>query len=165
MTPAVIEIGGKTTHPVGKRLSNFASRPFYFDGIACGGIEGLLQAFKCPDQQIQKEICILVGREAKAAGTPYNIWKIDQLLHWQGSSFARSSRSYTLIITRAYDELYYQDPTFGSELLELGDATIWHSIGNGNIRDTTLTESEMVGQLNRVRHKALYDKVRSTLHI
>ena len=164
MVVTLIEIGGHTTHPVGKRLSNFANRPFMIDGVACGGIEGFLQSLKCPDIKMQREICAFIGRNAKSAGSAYNNWKSEQMLHWQGSSFGRSTRSYTLLVARAYDELYYQDPTFKADLIALGGAMIQHSIGNSDGHDTTLMESEMLWHLERLRHNALREAFQAILN-
>ncbi len=160
----VIEIGGNTTHPVGKRLSNFANRPFMIDGVHCAGIEGFLQSLKCPDPTRQREICLLTGRGAKAAGAIFNNWKDDQKLYWQSSSFGRSTRSYILLVTRAYDELYAQDESFRTDLLLLGGAIIWHSIGNPNMHDTTLIETEMLWHLERLRFQTLRESLLKLLH-
>ncbi len=164
MAIKVIEIGGHTQHPIGKRLSNFQARPFIFDGIRCGGVEGLLQALKCQNKDRQQEICALAGKEAKRAGREYDSWKEDQTLNFLGDTFERCSRGYVIFITRVYDALYDQDPTLKDDLLALGDAQIWHSIGNPDMRDTTLTEVEMMFQLERLRHKALREAIDKLVH-
>lgn len=160
----MIEIGGHTKSPIGKRLSNFQARPFTFDGVRCGGMEGLLQALKCRDRNRQKEICALSGMEAKRAGREYDSWKKAQTLHFLGDTFQRCSRGYVVFITRAYDALYEQDLTLKDDLLALRDAQIWHSIGNPDMRDTTLTEVEMMFQLERLRHKALREAIGKLVH-
>ena len=80
------------------------------------------------------------------------------------SSFGRSTRSYTLLVARAYDELYYQDPTFKADLIALGGAMIQHSIGNSDGHDTTLMESEMLWHLERLRHNALREAFQAILN-
>ena len=157
MSRNVIEIGGHTTSPVGKKLSNFHARPFVFDGVKCGGMEGLLQALKCSDKARQKEICALSGMDAKRAGREYDTWKKKQKLYFQGDTFDRCSRGYVMFITRAYDALYEQDPTLKEDLLALGNAQIWHSIGKPDMRDTTLTEVEMLLQIQRLSNRAIRD--------
>lgn len=157
MANRVIEIGGHTNNPIGKRLSNFAERSFVFDGVPCGGLEGFIQSLKCPDVERQREICKLSGKAAKEAGRAYDFWKTRQLLFWNGDTYKRTSRGYVLLIARVYDELYNQDETFRDELLALGDAQIWHSIGKPDMRETTLTEVEMLCQIERLRHRALRD--------
>jgi len=164
MSIEVIEIGGFTKNPVGKRLSNFQARPFVFDGVNCGGMEGLLQALKCPDTEHQKKLCSLSGKEAKKAGREYDSWKELQTLGFMGDTFKRCSRGYIIFITRAYDALYAQDPTLKDDLLALGNAQIWHSIGNPDMRNTTLTEVEMMFQMERLRHKALREAIDQLLH-
>jgi len=155
----VIEIGGHSTHPIGKKMSNFTERPFVFDGIRCASVEGILQALKCSDRARQIEICQLSGRAAKRAGKEYDTWKEDKKLYWNGNVYLRTSRDYTLLITRIYDELYAQNPELREELLALYDANIWHSIGKPDMRETVLTEIEMLMQLWRLRHRALFEQV------
>lgn len=159
----ITEIGGHTQDPIGKRLSNFHARPFVFDGVKCAGFEGFVQSLKCPQIERQREICGLSGKEAKRAGAPFNTWKRSQQLHWNGTLYNRVSRDYMLLITRVYDEIYAQDPTLKDDLLALEDAVIWHSIGNPDMRDTTLTESEMLFQLERLRHRALRESLTGLL--
>ena len=152
-----IEIGGFTTHPIGKALSNFHPRAFVFDGVRCASFEGLIQALKCPDQTRQREICQLSGKEAWGAGQEWNVWKDNQTLHWQGDTFSRESRGYMLLIERIYDAIYEQDETFKQHLLALGPANIHHSIGRSGQSKTTLIEAEMVSNIQRLRVRALYE--------
>ncbi len=153
----MIDINGYSTDLRAARLSNFTNRPFEFDNVPCVGIEGILQSLKCPDPEIQKEICALRGREAKRKGAEFNNWKESQILWWQGRPFHRSSREYIELITRIYDSVFSQDTTFASDLLSTGYEDIRHTIGNPDMRDTVLTEVEMIHQLNRLRIKVLGD--------
>ena len=155
----VIEIGGFSEDPVGKRLSNFYDRPFVLDGVQCTGIEGLLQSLKCFELERQREICTLSGKEAKRAGRAYNTWKEQQKLFWNGDVYDRRLRGYMLFIVRVYNAVYEQDASYRADLLALGDAQIWHSIGNPDMRDTTLTETELLCQLERLRHRALREAI------
>lgn len=163
MAMNVIEIGGHTKSPVGKRLSNFKRRSFVFDGVRCGGFEGIVQALKCSDIVRQREICALSRKDAKRAGREYDTWKDDQKLYWNGDTYDRCSRGYVLLITRIYDAIYDQDAAFRRDLLALKDAVIWHSIGKPDMRDTTLTEVEMLFQLERLRHRAIRDSLAGLL--
>lgn len=153
----MIDIKGNCSDPRAARLSNFTDRSFVFDGVSCAGIEGILQALKCPNPEIQKEICALRGREAKRKGVCFNEWKDRQFLWWKGRPFDRSSREYAELISRIYDEVFIQDKSFSSDLLATGYEDICHSIGNPDMRDTVLTEIEMIHQLNRLRIKTLGD--------
>lgn len=154
-----IEIGGFTTDPVGKVISNFHSRAFVFDGVPCAGFEGLVQALKCSNAKLQREICKLSGKEAWRAGQKFNSWKKKCRLYWQGNSFKRTSRSYMLFIERVYDAIYEQDATFRRDLLALGPSDIHHSIGRSNMRKTTLTEAEMLYNIQRLCIRALYESI------
>ncbi len=55
----MIDIHGGSKDPRSARLSNFADRPFMFEGVACAGIEGILQALKEPNVAEQADICVL----------------------------------------------------------------------------------------------------------
>lgn len=154
----MIDIHGGSKDPRAARLSNFTDRPFMFDGVACAGIEGLLQALKEPEAIKQTEICALMGKAAKKAGNDLNGWKESQTLWWKGVPYKRSSRSYHMLITNIYNAVYEQDSTFKEDLLAVGLDDICHSIGNPDQQDTVLTEVEMIHQLNRLRLRALRSK-------
>jgi hypothetical protein len=158
-----IEIGGHTMSPLGKRLSNFYARAFVMDGVRCAGFEGFVQSLKCADLVRQRQICGLTGAEAKKAGKPFNSWKTTQDLYWNKSVYKRTSRDYMLLITRVYDAIYEQNPDFREDLLALGNADIWHSIGNPDMSNTTLTEVEMLWQLERLRRRALQESMQTLL--
>jgi hypothetical protein len=150
----MIDIHGGSKDPRAARLSNFTDRQFVFDGVHCVGIEGILQALKEQDFDIQKKICMLPGKKAKEAGMERDSWKQRQMLWWHGVCYHRSSRAYQTLITKIYDTAYEQDDTFAVDLLALGSADICHSIGNTDQKDTVLTEVEMIHQLNRLRIRA-----------
>lgn len=156
-----IEIGGHTKSPLGKRLSNFYERPFVLDGVKCAGFEGFIQSLKCPNIQQQREICALSGKAAKQAGKPYNTWMEKGELYWNGTTYRRLSRDYMLFIARVYDAIYEQNPSFKEDLLKLGNADIWHSIGNPDMSRTTLTETEMLWNIERLRRRALQEAIAS----
>jgi hypothetical protein len=147
----MIDIHGGSKDPRSARLSNFADRPFMFEGVACAGIEGILQALKVSDTGTQAEICAMSGKLAKRAGSERNAWKEDQVLWWNNVAYPRNSREYQELITIIYDTVFEQDTTFKEELIAIGNEDICHSIGNPDQRDTVLTEVEMIHQLNRLR--------------
>ena len=150
----MIDIHGGSKDSQAARLSNFTDRTFVFDGILCAGIEGILQALKEIDFETQIEICALPGRLAKKAGFKRDGWKVDQTLWWRSAAYARNSREYQKLLTKIYDAVYEQDPTFKEDILDIGNEDICHSVGNPDQRDTVLTEVEMIHQLNRLRIQA-----------
>ncbi len=153
----MIDIKGNDKDPRVARLSNFTKRPFIFCDVACAGLEGILQALKCRDFSIQKEICALGGRDAKRRGLEFNNWKESQQLWWSDMEFDRSGKEYVSLVTDIYDAAYAQDASFKTDLLAIGYEDICHSIGSPNMQDTVLTEVEMIYQLNRLRIRALKD--------
>lgn len=163
MQQYVIEIGGHTKSPLGKRLSNFYERSFVIDGIKCASFEGFIQALKCPDPEKQRELCALVGIKAKRAGKVYDSWKEEGHLYWQGTRYKRLSRDYMLLIARVYDAIYEQNPDFRTDLLKVGGASIWHSIGNPDMAQTTLTEVEMLWNLERLIRRAITESMQMVI--
>ena len=139
------------------RMSNFTERHFVLDTVECASLEGLLQSLKCTDLCLQKQICALSGIEAKRSGALYETWKTAQVLWWNQKPFARSSREYQDLLTKVYDSVYEQDSSFRDDLRAVGYEDICHSIGTPDMRDTVLTEVEMIYQLNRLRIRALRD--------
>lgn len=151
----MLDIKGNSSDTRSVRLSNFTDRPFIFRNVSCRGIEGILQALKCSDVETQKEICALSGREAKRRGNEHNNWKETQVLWWNGEQFGRSTREYQDLISAIYDAVYEQDRSFEQDLHAIGNEEIRHTIGSPDMRDTVLTEIEMLYQLNRLRFRAL----------
>ncbi len=153
----MIDIIAKAVDTRAARLSNFTDRPFVLDSIQCAGLEGIIQALKSPDVAIQREICSLSGKAAKRLGSTLN-WRDSYLLWWGTQPYSRFGREYFDLITRIYDTVYSQDPSFKADLLAIGYEDIQHSIGNTDMRETVLTEIEMIHQLNRLRIRAMRDR-------
>ena len=64
-----MDIGSGKEYP-SNALSNFAPHPFVFDGVEISSFEGFLQSLKFSNPDMQKEVCKLVGKAAKAKGRP-----------------------------------------------------------------------------------------------
>lgn len=132
-------------------LSNFSPHPFIFDGVECNSMEGLLQSFKFSNTDIQKEVCKLVGKQAKFKGKKKKWWK-DQTLYWQGNSFKRDSKEYQDLLDRAFEALC-TNASFKKALLATGNATLTHSIGKNKQEETVLTKQEFCSRLMRLRDR------------
>ena len=131
-------------------LSNFAPHKFTFRGVECGSMEGLLQSLKFKNPEMQKEICKLVGRQAKAKGANKN-WKTDQTLWWDGNPIKRNSKDYQDLLDEAFESMYRDSESFRKALIISGDAVLTHSIGKSKENDTVLTVREFCGRLMRLR--------------
>ena len=149
----MIDIHSKGTYP-SDALSNFAAYEFMVDGIPCASMEGFLQSLKFMRISKQKQVCRLVGKEAKnAPGRLRNLrWKLIQTLHWNGMKYKRDSADYQKLIARSYDALY-ENVDFRTALEATQNTELCHSIGGHNPKTTVLTESEFVRQLYRLRSK------------
>ena len=145
-----MDIGSGTGYP-SSALSNFAPHPFVIDGIECNSMEGFLQSLKFENQDMQKEVCKLVGKQAKFKGKKKK-WFKTQILYWQGKEFKRDSEEYQELLDRAFDALSTNE-SFKKALLATGNATLTHSIGKTQQSTTVLTRSEFCSRLTRIRTK------------
>ncbi len=145
-----MDIGSGSGYPT-SALSNFAPHPFIIDGVECNSMEGFLQSLKFKDVEMQKHICLLVGKAAKFKGKKKK-WFRTQTLYWQGKEIARDSEEYTSLITKAFDCLF-ENSGFRKALEATNGCTLTHSIGKSKKSETVLTTSEFIGQLNRLRRK------------
>jgi hypothetical protein len=142
-----------TSEGIAGRLSNFTPRVFTFDGVDCGSMEGLLQSFKFSDIKEQKEVCKLVGIEAKKKGSSKTEeWKKTQILWWDGIGYKRTSSTYQVLLDRAFDALATNEG-FCSDLIATGGENLKHSVGWSNNRQTILTAKEFCDRLLRIRKR------------
>jgi len=147
-----MDIGSKKGYP-SSALSNFAPHPFYFDGIWCASMEGLLQAFKFKDANVQVEVCKLVGLKAKYKGKKRNkAWKRIQTLWWMYKEYKRGSDEYQKLLDRAYDALA-TNKKFQKALLATGNAVLKHTIGSSDPSNTILTRQEFCSRLTKIRER------------
>lgn len=148
-----IDIGTKSSHPIGKKLSNFTNWRFIFDGIPCMSIESVLQSFKFDDLEEQIKMCDRNSYWAKRFGYKGNKWKKIQILYWLGKKYPRMSREYHELLLRLYKECFTQNDKARELLLETGDVLIRHSIGKSDPTNTVLTEKEFILILNLLRNE------------
>lgn len=144
----VIDIKSNASGEAG-RLSNFTERRFIFDNIECNSIEGVLQSFKCPNIERQKEICLLYGKAAKVAGQEFD-WTVNQILYWNGTEYPRKGEEYQTLLDRLYDAVYEQDEQFRADLQFIKDKKVDHKIGLADKSKTVLTRCEFVQRLRRL---------------
>lgn len=145
-----MDIGSGTGFP-SAALSNFTPHPFVFDGVACASMEGLLQSFKFSNPDMQKEVCKLVGKQAKFKGKKKKWWKT-QTLFWKDKEYKRDSKEYQELLDRAFDALA-TNSSFKKALLATGSATLTHSIGKNKIEQTVLTKQEFCSRLTKIRER------------
>jgi len=154
-----MEIRSGAKYPAGA-LSNFAPHEFVMDGVVCKSAEGWLQSLKFKNPLMQEHICTLVGKKAKFAGKRKS-WQRSQTLWWRGQSVDRHGPEYQQLLDRAYEALS-QSSGFRKALLASGDATLAHSMGRVNPKETILTRSEFCGRLTRLREKVKSEEAKTT---
>lgn len=147
-----MDIGAGKGYPA-SALSNFAPHQFWFDGVECASMEGLLQSFKFDKLPIQKEVCKLTGLKAKFRGKKRNrVWKRCQTLWWKGAVYGRCKSEYQELLDRAFDALA-ENQSFRKALLATGISVLTHSMGKSNPSDTVLTEREFCRRLEKIRRR------------
>lgn len=145
-----MDIGSGTGYP-SSALSNFAPHPFIIDGVECNSMEGFLQSLKFKDVDMQKAVCLLVGKAAKFKGKKKK-WYRTQTLYWNGVEYKRDSEEYQQLLDRAFDALS-QNLGFQKALLATGTSTLTHSIGKNKQSETVLTRSEFCSRLAAIRER------------
>lgn len=143
-----MDIGSGTGFPSAS-LSNFAPHSFIIDGIECASMEGFLQSLKFSNPDMQKEVCKMVGRQAKFNGKKKKWWRT-QTLYWKGKEYKRSGQDYQDLLDRAFDELG-KNASFQRALLATNNAVLTHSMGKNKKEETVLTTQEFISRLNRLR--------------
>ncbi len=138
-------------------LSNFSPHPFVLDGVQIASMEGFLQSLKTSNPEMQKYVCTLVGYAAKKWGRKKN-WKTSQVLFWQGKEYKRESEEYQELLDRAFFALANNE-SFRRALLATGNATIDHSIGKTNPKETVLTRNEFCRRLMDLRNSIKDGKI------
>jgi len=143
-----MDIGSGNTYP-SNSLSNFAPHPFEIDGVKCNSMEGFLQSLKFESEEMQKEVCKLVGYAAKKKGKKKN-WQRTQTLYWKKRAIKRDSDEYQELLNRAYEQLY-KNKKFRKALEASGNSVLTHSIGKSKMSETVLTKREFCSRLTKLR--------------
>lgn len=134
-------------------LSNFYNREFVFDGVLCASAEGLLQAFKTKNVELQRKVCMLHGKEAKnffRHRIQNFLWRITGNLYWNGKCVKRWSDDYQYLLDRVYAAMYQTDD-FRKALIASEGYELMHSIGKHSVKETVLTEYEFLSRLEKYR--------------
>lgn len=147
----ILEIHSKGEYPA-NILSNFGGNNFVFDGVECASMEGFLQSLKYRSAKKQAEVCALVGKEAKAAGSKKFLWKLTGNLYWKGKRYKRKSREFDELRRGAYEAIF-GNAAFREALKSAKGKILRHSIGKHNKRITVLTEEEFIGYLEELRER------------
>lgn len=143
-----MDIGSGSGFP-SSNLSNFAPHNFVVDGVECASMEGFLQSLKFSNPDMQREVCKMVGKQAKFKGKKKK-WYRTQTLYWQGKTIKRDSEEYQELLDKAYNELG-KNAGFQKALRATGTATLTHSMGKHKQSETVLTTQEFISRLYRLR--------------
>ncbi|BAU40068.1 GP30.3 family protein [Ralstonia phage RSP15] len=151
-----IKIEAKGTYP-GSALSNFQPYKFVFCNVMIDSMEGFLQSLKFEDINEQKNVCRMVGYEAKAYAMKHaKDWREDQILFWNRTAYGRSSHEYFYLVKCAFSELHRQSDVFKKALQDTWGHDLIHPMGNKSKTETILTEREFVMILTEIRNQEKY---------
>jgi predicted NAD-dependent protein-ADP-ribosyltransferase YbiA (DUF1768 family) len=148
---ADMDIGSGSGWP-SSALSNFSPHGFWFRGIWVESMEGLLQALKFENPEMQKFVCTLVGRKAKFKGKKKK-WFRTQTLFWQEQPIDRHGPEYQALLDEAFEAMFTQNLSARRALLATANAVLTHSMGKIKPSETVLTRSEFCSRLMRIRAK------------
>jgi trimethylamine:corrinoid methyltransferase-like protein len=146
-----MNIGSGNGYPEAS-LSNFSPHRFVIDDVICSSMEGFLQSLKFSNPEMQKEVCKLIGKQAKYKGKHKKWWRT-QTLYWQGKEYARNSEEYQTLLDRAYRAMFEQSESFRKALKASGSATLEHTIGRTKSSETILTQQEFCSRLTKLREE------------
>lgn len=143
-----MNIGSGMKYPANS-LSNFAPHEFIIDDIKCNSMEGFLQSLKFKNPDMQKQVCLLVGKQAKFKGKNKKWWK-DYTLYWQGKEIDRLDDKYQMLLNRAFIQLSNNNK-FRKALLASYPSVLKHTIGKNDPKRTILTVNEFCYRLTKLR--------------
>jgi len=145
-----IDIWSKSKYPADV-LSNLCDNRFQFDEVECASMEGFLQSLKYKDENKQRQICAMNGKEAKRMTNAD--WQTDQIVWWKGVAVDRQSDDYQRLIRHAYQALFVQNERFRTALLSTKGQDLYHSQGESDSFKTILTEKEFCRILTNLRDR------------
>ena len=132
-------------------LSNVKGNHFVIDGVECGSMEAFLQSLKREDVEMQRQIAILKGRDARKSAT--TSWRATQTLWWKGQPMQRQSDEFYELLQRAYEALYQQSARFRMGLHASKGKRLFHTHGSNDPTKTILTEKEFCRLLTELRDR------------
>ena len=145
-----VDIWSKSPYPANV-LSNLHDNEFYFDGVKCGSMEGLLQSLKQKNVGKQCQVCRMTGREAKRMTNAD--WQVNQTIWWNGHAIDRQSGVFLTLIKNAYEAMFEQNECFRTALMDTRGKMLYHSQGEQDSHKTILTEREFCGILTDLRDR------------
>lgn len=132
-------------------LLNTANNDFLFENVRVSSMESLLQGIKFKNERNRLNVCWIKGAEVKEF-SKRNFWfKHFNKVFWKNGEMDRFGDDYRDFVSRAFDAMAIQNPRFVLTLLETEDAELHYTEGIDDQRKTTLTRSEYLYQLNRLR--------------
>lgn len=152
-TDKFVDISYQSMKSLPRMLSNLYPYDFDFEGNNAKSIEGVIQALKHPEIDIQKEVIQYAGVDAYhtrgATSGPYTT------LYWMGEKMDRFGVDYQLFLNDLFLSVYYQSGLYRKAFEMIGNRIVLHSIGKTDPYVTTLTVDEYIGRLNILKNDML----------
>ena len=153
VTKDFVDISYQSKESLARILSNLYPYHFDFKEHRVHSIEGVIQALKHPEIDIQKEVIQYAGVDAYhtrgATSGPYTT------LYWMGEKMDRFGVDYQLFLNDLFLSVYYQSGLYRKAFEMIGNRIVLHSIGKTDPYVTTLTVDEYIGRLNILKNDML----------
>ena len=154
VTEDYIDIGYSSKETPARVLSNLYPYKFDYFGNKINSIEAAIQSLKYRDESVRKICYEYSGVDAVhlRGMIPYD-WQKEGILYTPSKAIDRFSDEYQIFL----DELYcsaFQNPLYRSNLEHTGNKKLDHSIGENDVKYTTLTRTEYISRLYGLRYCA-----------
>lgn len=151
-----INIGYSSKNHLSRMLSNLYPYEIVFRDEKAKSIEGVLQAIKHSEPDVQKLVMQYSGLDAyhTRGSTGVDDWRSRQSLSWKNQTMMRDSEQYQVFL----DELFsaaFENPLYAKAIKSTGDKVLLHSVGNENPQETVLTRNEYESRINSLKEKEL----------
>jgi predicted NAD-dependent protein-ADP-ribosyltransferase YbiA (DUF1768 family) len=150
-----LNVASCVSEGIGKKLSNFAERPFTFHGKAYASVEAWYQGLKWPEESKRAEVAGLSGVDAKRAGR--GAPKSDTF-NYEGKEVKFGSPEHHALVKEAIKASLEQNPTVKTAFVETHPRPILHQTGRPENPTTALPGSKFVKILEEIRQEFVEEK-------
>lgn len=157
LTDDYIDISYGSKETIARVLSNLYPYKFNYFGDEVSSVEAAIQSLKYEDEKVRKTCYDYHGKDAwhLRGAFPY-AWQESGVLYTPTGKINRYGNEYQDFL----DELYfcvYQNPLYRNHLKSSYDKKLDHTIGEDDVKNTTLTRTEYISRLYALRYCAIND--------
>jgi predicted NAD-dependent protein-ADP-ribosyltransferase YbiA (DUF1768 family) len=147
-----LNVASNGSEEIGRKLSNFADRPFVFHGKRYRSIEGWYQGLKWPDKKKRAEIAKLLGAAAKQAakGAPKS-----EIFLYEGTEYTFGGLEHHALTKEAIRASLEQNPEIAEAFVLTHPRPIEHNTGREDKPGTALPGAKFAQMLEEIRSELL----------